>query len=318
MKNKNIVILLTSLLMLTGCVQTQPTSGGSQEDNPPSNPGSDPVDPVNPEQEDDYVDDYRVKSISIGDSSIKLELNKYKYLFINYNATVDVDSLTDEEKEITWTSLDTSIASVNQYGKVTGLKDGYTYITATTKRGNRHARCLVMVGNANVSYQYTLVDDLSTLHNKDTVVIACPEENKVATEYSQGSYLHATSSTFSKDKKTIESLGAGAAEFYLGESEKGWTLELGEQGVEVYFAGFNTTRVGFVNNKGNIDWRFSFYNGNLYTETYNDVVGWIMFNRDLDSHNGGFTLYDFDEEVEAKPVSLVYPSIYKLVEVVEQ
>ena len=281
------------------------------EPSDPTEP-TDPVDPgTDPSEEGPIEDDYRVKSITLSDKEIRVNVGqRHSSILVNYHP--DLSDLTDEEKEVKWSTLDESVATVDQYGRVRGVSDGTTYVVCSTVLGNRHARCLVIVGNATVRYEYQMVEDLSILSNNDTIVIACPEQGVVASEDSSQSKLHSSSTTFSSDCKKITSLGEGAAEFYIGEgkseSPKSWTLEIGESGNEKYFAGFNENRVGFVNKVGNIDWVFSFLDGHLYMETLNDVRGWMMYNHD---HNW-FTLYDYDEELESKPKSLDYVSIYRL------
>lgn len=49
--------------------------------------------------------------------------------------------------EVTWSSSDTSVATVDSNGKIKPVKIGYTTITATTKEGGFKAECLVTVTN---------------------------------------------------------------------------------------------------------------------------------------------------------------------------
>lgn len=57
-------------------------------------------------------------------------------------ATVTPDNATN--KNVTWTSSDESIATVDN-GKVTAIKEGATTITATTEDGGKTAKCAVIV-----------------------------------------------------------------------------------------------------------------------------------------------------------------------------
>lgn len=49
--------------------------------------------------------------------------------------------------DVTWTSSDTSVATVSALGVVTGVAAGTAVITATTERGGYHASCTVTVTN---------------------------------------------------------------------------------------------------------------------------------------------------------------------------
>ena len=58
-------------------------------------------------------------------------------------ATVSPSNASD--KSITWKSADESIATVDDSGKVTAVKAGSVDVTATTKDGNKAAKCAVTV-----------------------------------------------------------------------------------------------------------------------------------------------------------------------------
>jgi uncharacterized protein YjdB len=64
----------------------------------------------------------------------------------NLIATVTPDNATN--KNVTWTSSDSSIATVDSTGKVTAIKEGSVTITATTSDGsNKSATCTINVKN---------------------------------------------------------------------------------------------------------------------------------------------------------------------------
>ena len=78
---------------------------------------------------------------------------------------------------------------------------------------------------------WTLVTDASTLNAGDTIVIACNSKQKVAGSLS-GKYLTSVDcTTFSSDKKTIETLPSDAAQFVLDGGAGNWTMKAGSTNI---------------------------------------------------------------------------------------
>ena len=67
---------------------------------------------------------------------------------LQLTATVTPDDATN--KEVTWSSSNTSVATVDANGLVTGIKKGETVITVTAKDGNKTATCLIHVIGAPI------------------------------------------------------------------------------------------------------------------------------------------------------------------------
>ena len=82
-----------------------------------------------------------VTNISLSKSSVTLEEEKFIYII----PTVLPTNATD--KTVSWSSSNTSIATVDSNGKVTALKAGIAYITAATSNG-KTAICKVTVETA--------------------------------------------------------------------------------------------------------------------------------------------------------------------------
>ena len=79
-------------------------------------------------------------------SQNKAQLNKWNKLNLEFTITpADADN-----KEVVWTSSDSSVARVDNYGSVLALKDGVATITVTTKDGGFTDTCEVTVGNGGV------------------------------------------------------------------------------------------------------------------------------------------------------------------------
>lgn len=79
-------------------------------------------------------------------SEHKAELKKWNRLNLKYTITPE----DADNKEVVWTSSDSSVARVDNYGSVLALKDGVATITVTTKDGGFTDTCEVKVGNGGV------------------------------------------------------------------------------------------------------------------------------------------------------------------------
>ena len=92
-----------------------------------------------------------VQATSIQLNQVNAVLNKDQTLQLT--ATVLPDNTTD--KSVTWSSSDTSVASVDENGMVTALAAGTTTITVTTMDGS----------NLSASCEVTVVEDISNYDN---------------------------------------------------------------------------------------------------------------------------------------------------------
>ena len=79
-------------------------------------------------------------------SQNKAQLNKWNRLNLEFTITPE----DADNKEVVWTSSDSSVARVDNYGSVLALKDGVATITVTTKDGGFTDTCEVTVGNGGV------------------------------------------------------------------------------------------------------------------------------------------------------------------------
>ena len=90
-----------------------------------------------------------VTGVTLNKTSATLEVGKT----LTLTATVKPSDATN--KKVTWTSSDTSVATVSN-GKVTAKKSGTTTITVTTEDGSYKATCVITVKEKPASYAMTL------------------------------------------------------------------------------------------------------------------------------------------------------------------
>ncbi|MBR5559268.1 MAG: Ig-like domain-containing protein [Oscillospiraceae bacterium] len=87
-----------------------------------------------------------VESVALSDSALELKAGETKTL----TATVKPDNAAD--KTVTWSSSDKSVATVDNNGKVTAVKEGQATITATANDGSgKSASCTVTVTAAQTN-----------------------------------------------------------------------------------------------------------------------------------------------------------------------
>ena len=101
-----------------------------------------------------------IASITLDKSSLHLNVDS-KYTL---TATVSPSNATD--KTLTWTSSSTAVATVDDYGEVTGVGSGIAIITAASADGKKHAVCTVTVTAAPI----VTTADVSTAQELNTAL----------------------------------------------------------------------------------------------------------------------------------------------------
>ena len=87
---------------------------------------------------------YKVTGVSLNKDSLTLDEDSSETL----NATVAPNNATNQE--VTWTSNEEKVATVDANGKVTAVGEGNTTITVTTKDGSKTDTCTVVVTHGNL------------------------------------------------------------------------------------------------------------------------------------------------------------------------
>lgn len=105
-----------------------------------------------------------VTGVSLNKSTLSLGVGRNETLV----ATVAPSNATN--KSVTWSSLNESVATVDQNGKVTGHAFGVARITVTTADGSKTATCDVTV-TPNEIVSFTLSADKTTINFNDSTTI---------------------------------------------------------------------------------------------------------------------------------------------------
>ena len=285
------------------------------EDPPPSPPIGGNDDTSSTDDEVGHKDgETRVSQIYFADKTLDLQINKYKYVnptFIT-DESVSVDDLLDEEKDGIYASSNTSVATINEIGKVVAVGVGVTVITYTTTLGNLVASMTVYVHTSlsDIKREYVRLDDPDEITLGDELIFASPDFGVAASVNVSGGYIIPAPVTFSSDGSKILTKSDYVAEYYVGpgDSEYAFTFESQKN---CYLACKDTTGgrklVYSDNGKAQINWIVEIPDG--YNETFivsDDLTDdyWLMFNKvSKDDSDIRFNIYDSNEQsVMKKPI----------------
>lgn len=100
--------------------------------------------------------DVKVTSVTLDQTEVTIKIGAT----IQLNVNVTPENAT--EKNVTWTSSNKSIATVDENGVVTGNKKGVSIITVTTKDGNLISNCKITVTDNVISVKGISLDKTST------------------------------------------------------------------------------------------------------------------------------------------------------------
>ncbi len=135
----------------TATCEVTVTSDSKEDPTPDPNPG----------------EDIRVTGVKLDAESIRLEVGKNRKL----TATIEPDNA--KNKNVTWSTNDSDIATVDDDGNVTAVSKGTTTIMVTTEDGGKVATCEIIVSDSQtVNPDDTKTDDSDNSGNG--------EENKVS------------------------------------------------------------------------------------------------------------------------------------------
>lgn len=300
----------TPTLEPTSVPTSEPTSVPTSEPTsvPTSVPStSEPTSMTSDTSTSEEPDTSRIDYITLDKKELELTVGqRASSLIVTFYTKIPDD---DYNNEVIFTSEDETIATIDQYGRVTGQKIGKTIVKCTTVEGQRHASCVVYVVSSHdaVTKKWLKVTHQSELSAGDILVMGCPEENVVATSENTGMYLHPVSSTFSASGDEITSLPSEATQFMLDGELDNWTLE-NEEGK--YLATTHTGKVTFIYKTGNVHWYIDYDNewNCCDMRSTSTIDGWFMYN----AKNPRFTTYESSTQIDMFVITL-----YKLTRIYE-
>ena len=253
----------------------------------------------------------RVENVYFSKKYLDLIVNKYEYLVVNFGPS-DIE-FTDEEKDGTFASSDTSVATVSTYGKVEAKKVGSSVITYTTKLGGLKAALTVYIHTSSdtIVREYQKVTDVNTIEVGDELILGCPEFGIAASLNEYNGYVLPSSASFSSDYSKINSWDSDVAEYYVGPSKDGNAFTLETQDNK-YLAGRETqrqTKLSYSSNgKAQINWiieRPEGYQEDFIVSYDIEEDYWLMFNK-INNSDIRFNLYDSNNTTLMKK-----PTIYR-------
>ncbi len=193
----------------------------------------------------------------------------------------------DVDKTLTWEISDHSVASVDSYGRVTGIKRGKTTLTCTSVVGHHSASITVYVLNKNEEF----VEKLLKIENVeiapgDDIMIANANHNVAAGKVDTGSYLHPETITLTDNKNEITNYGE-AALFKVLEDKKGregLVLECPDRDGNKFLGTSNTSNINYYASNNttqtlwDIHWDSQYNYWDMRASSVTQVDGWMMYN----------------------------------------
>lgn len=309
MKKISILFILLIPTLLSGCLPSKNkttdstnTSTNTSSTSSSTDTSDDPIIPIDPEEEDTS----KIDSISLSVRDLEVQVGKRSdSITVKYVFNIPESEVTLELKEVRWKISDTNIASVDDYGRVTGNASGTTTLTCTSVEGNKkaYANIIVYPNGASIVKKWVKVS-ANVLNVGDELLFACPEKQKLATIDDTNMYLHSTSATF--EGIEVSNIG-NAAQFILGEDYKnrgGYTLEVPEREDGTYLATTNTGKVSFYDTAKSSatlwDIEYDTTQNCWDIRSHTTVDGWFMYNSSQDK----FTTYESNVQIDMFTVSI--------------
>lgn len=239
-----------------------------------------------------------VSGVSLDQSAISLKVGASQTLV----ATVTPEDA--DNKDVIWSCSPTSVATVDENGKVTAVAEGNATVTATSNGdSSKSAQCAVSVIQSSepvVGSTLDLVESIDDLSSGDYIVIGESGNASVAgspfSSTSNAKFMSSISATFSNSNKTV-TLAEDMYVFEVGKSGTSWTFTEVESSELLGATAAKKIDLG----SGTTTWSISISEGAATISSTNESYGSLFYN-----HNNGnprYTTYTSS--------GLTTPQIYK-------
>ena len=146
---------------------------------------------------------------------IKKNFNGIYDLGKEYQLTVDYNPSSTTEKDIIWTSSDSSILSIDENGKIVGKKNGTVKITAKTVNGKTDSITLTVYGSNSTSGELKAIKSIAILNNPKQMLtgdsfILKLQTNPINATSEQFTYKSSNNKVLTVDKNgKVKAVGKG-------------------------------------------------------------------------------------------------------------
>lgn len=238
----------------------------------------------------DPVIDTRLLGIRIRTSSYELKVSASKLqLTVDYDFN-DGFNENNTDNSVNWESLNPTIGTVDQYGRVSGVRKGKCTIKCTTVVDHCEDTIDIFIYESenDIEKSWKKLGPSDTVNAKDIIILACPQKGKAATAVDTGHKLDSTSVTFNADKSVLTD-PSDAAQFFVGLDDKGhdgFNLEIETEDKPKYLGATNKENVSFFDSPKSSQtlWKINYdYENSCWDmRPATNVDGWMMYNSDID------------------------------------
>lgn len=220
-----------------------------------------------------------VKGIEVSPNELELDVGD------TYGLSKQITPNDATNQNVTWSSSNSEIASVDQNGLVTAKNSGNTIIKCVTEDGGFSDECEVTVNSTGdepvTSGQYTLVENASQLVSGANVVIALRSEAVIAGALSSTYLSKVNLSGFDSSGSTLSTIPDDAIEFTLEGSAGAWKFKYND----TYLSTTGEKKISF---SGTVNtWEISINESLATIQSTTDSYGRILYN----SGSPRFTTY---------------------------
>ena len=219
------------------------------------------------------------------DSVTGVSLNSTETLYVNETKqlTANVEPASAQNQAVTWHSDNLGIASIDEYGYITGVSEGQATITATTVDGGFSETCTVNVSQANAG-------DLSNITlDKNQMSLSTNDTSKITASF-QGGFNELTNMALNKrgtgypTPSASYTCGGDNAWFAVnGDDNSGlrWTSWNSRNASDWFQIDFGTSKnvnrlaLDFYNDGGGVvppaSYKVQYWNGTAFTDVQNMI-----------------------------------------------